>query len=318
MDYKTSFRGKPYNLFGDYLFEKYGGRVLKLPLNMNLSCPNRDGTSGLGGCVFCSEDGSASPAGYGQSIKEQAESAIKNFKRSGDDTRYIVYFQAFTNTYADDSYLESIYREATCFSDKVVGLMIGTRPDCLRDSTLDLISGFRRDNFELWLEIGMQSMHDRSLAFLNRGHTHSDSRSAIKRAAVKNIPVCVHLITGIPGESWRSLMQTAREVSSLPVSGVKFHQLHVIRGTPLEEIYNSGNIRLPDMKQYASITADILERLRPDILIHRLSADRDENTLIAPLWGNRKGSIIKEIDRQFRKRGTWQGFLHEDEPTGIA
>ena len=318
MEPKSSFRGKPYNLFGDYLLEKYGARVFKIPLNSDFSCPNRDGSVGRDGCIFCSDDGSASPGIKGLTIKEQCESAIKNFSRSDEDTRYISYFQAYTNTYADNSFLKEKYSEAVNFSDKIIGLMIGTRPDCLPDSTVDMISGFKKDNFELWIEIGMQSMHEGSLRFLKRGHTHEDTRNAVKRAAARNIPVCVHVITGIPGENWRDIMQTAREISSLPVSGVKLHQLHVIKGTLLEKLYRMNSLKLPDMSEYASITVDILERLRPDILIHRLSADREENTLIAPLWGNHKGSVIKEIDRQFRERATWQGFLHDDSSPGIA
>jgi hypothetical protein len=244
-----------------------------------------------------------------ETTAEQMRAAAGAFKRAEADTRFIVYFQAYTNTYADTQYLKNAYTEALSLVDNPAGLMIGTRPDCLNDRTIEMISAYKKDNFELWIEIGMQSMHPGSLNFLNRRHSHEDTVDAVKRTAAKGIKVCVHIILGIPGESWENQMRTAREVSSLPVSGVKFHQLHVIKGTPLEKIYNDGAMELPSMKSYCSTLTDFMERLRPEILIHRLSADRDEKTLIAPLWGMHKGSIAQAVENEFRRRSTWQGFL---------
>ena len=299
--------GKPYYFFGDYLQNKYGCRVLKLPINAGLTCPNRAGNRG---CIFCGEDGSSSPTALGYTdIAAQMKSARESFRRSERSTRYIAYFQAFTNTNAPVTALKELYDRAIA-EPEVMGLMIGTRPDCVPDEVLDLIASYMRDDFELWLEIGMQTCHDQSLNFLNRGHSHADTVSVLDRAARRNIPVCVHLILGIPGESWKDMMHTADETASLPVAGVKIHHLHVIRGTGLETLHRQGNISLPGMKEYVSTLCDFLERLRPDIIIHRVMGDRHEDSLVAPLWGAHKGTVLKAIEDEFARRGTFQSFLY--------
>ncbi len=302
-------RKRAYNFFGDYLWNTYGARVLKLPIDAGFTCPNRDGTTGDNGCVFCSEEGSASPTVRGQSgIREQMENARRSFRRSGAETRYVAYFQAFTNTYAPVERLKELYDTALSY-EGVMGLMIGTRPDCLGDGVLDLIASYARPGFELWLEVGMQTMHERSLEFLRRGHTHAATRDAVHRAAERGIPVCAHLMLGIPGESWEDMMATAVEVSGLPIRGVKIHHLHVIAGTELERLYRARHFRLPTLGEYVSIVCDFLERLRPDILIHRLLGDRAPATLVAPAWGLHKGTVLGAIDEEFARRVTRQGFL---------
>src|SRR5208337_5293796 len=185
--------GKPYYYFSDYLWDAYRCRILKLPINVNLSCPNRDGTLGESGCIYCSADGSASPGSNDvDSVHEQISSAKKKLKRYDARTRYIAYFQAFTNTHAAPSLLRKLYDQAVQQED-IVGLMIGTRPDCLPEETLDLIASYKKSGFELWLEIGMQTIHDRSLDFLGRCHTSAATFEAVARAARRDIPVCVHL-----------------------------------------------------------------------------------------------------------------------------
>lgn len=303
---------KPYNFFGDYLWDKYKCRVLKLPVNAGFTCPNKDGAIGLNGCIFCAEDGSGSPSvKISDDIVKQMENAKAGFQRSEADTKYIAYFQAFTNTYSGLENLKNLYDKAICVKD-VIGLSIATRPDCLPDDVLDLIAGYSRENFELCLEIGMQTMHEKSLLFINRGHSYKTTKDAVLRAAEKNIPVCVHIILGIPGESWNEMMETAKAVSSLPVSGVKIHHLHVIKGTTLEKYYNQGRAGVLGFKEYVSTICDFLERLRPDIMIHRLIGDRSATSLIAPKWAMQKGTVLKAIDDEFAKRCTYQGFLYED------
>ncbi|HPA73430.1 MAG TPA: TIGR01212 family radical SAM protein [Spirochaetota bacterium] len=305
------WHGKPYNFFGDHLLTRFGTRVLKLPLDARLGCPNRDGTLDDSGCIFCSDDGSASPAVRGAiDIREQMETAAANFKRADERTRFIAYFQAFTNTYAPVDRLKALYDTAVSGRD-IVGLMVGTRPDCLGDDVIGLIDSYARDDFELWVEIGMQSMHDRSLAFLNRHHSHKDTRDAVLRASGRNIDLCLHVILGIPGKSWEDMMATAVEVSSLPVRGVKLHHLHVIEGTPLESIYRAGGVRPLEFGEYVSTVCDFIERLRPDIMIHRLLGDREETSLVAPRWGLHKGTVLKAIENEFAKRGSFQGLLYE-------
>jgi uncharacterized protein len=302
--------GKPYNSFSDYLWHRYNCRVLKIPINAGLGCPNRDGGSG---CIYCPQDGSASPGMSASTpIPEQMEWSKNNFKRSDAGTRYIAYFQAFTNTYGPPSLLKHLYDQAVSQPD-IIGLMIGTRPDCLPDETLDLIASYRRPGFELWVEIGMQTCHDKSLALLRRGHTNSVTADAICRAAHREIPVCAHLILGIPDESWDDMMATARSLRELPVRGIKLHHLHVIEGTELERLYRAGHMKPLSRKEYVSILCDFIERVTPEILVHRLMGDREEHTLVAPRWGLHKGTVIKAIEDEFRRRGTCQGFLFSSE-----
>lgn len=302
--------GKPYFFFGDYLWDKYGTRVLKLPINAIYTCPNRDGTLSHEGCTFCSEDGSASPTCIGFSeIPMQMENAKNSFKRKDEKTRYIAYFQAFSNTYAPITRLRELYDAAVAVKD-VSGLMIATRPDCLPDDILDLIASYKMDNFELWLEIGMQTMHEKSLNLLNRRHTHQDTRDSIFRAAEKGIPVCVHIILGVPQESWKDMMMTAKEISSLPVQGVKIHHFHIIKDTKIESDYNKGKVTPFSFREYVSYVCDFIERLRPNILIHRLHGDRSKESLIAPLWAMHKGTVLKAIEDEFHNRGSFQGFLY--------
>ncbi len=306
-----SWFGKPYYSFSDYLWNKHGCRVLKIPINAGLSCPNRDGSVGVEGCVFCSPDGSASPGmNAGMPISEQMDLAKSGFKRSDETTRYIAYFQAFTNTHGSPALLKELYDQAINRED-VVGLMIGTRPDCVPEEVLDLIASYREPGFELWLEIGMQSCHDKSLEFLRRGHTNDVTVDAVTRAARRNIPVCVHLILGIPGESWHDMMATAAALRTMPVRGIKFHHLHVISGTALEGLFRAGLMKPLSMNEYVSTICDFIERVPPDILIHRLTGDREENTLVAPRWGLHKGTVIRAIEDEFRRRGSFQGFLSD-------
>lgn len=300
-----------YRFFGNYLREKYGCRVLKLSINANLSCPNRNGTLSNAGCVFCSSDGSASPATAGTAgIREQMDTARESFKRSVQKTRYIAYFQAYTNTYDTCKNLKKLYDEAVS-DNNIVGLMVGTRPDCVSDEVLDLLSSYKRPGFETWLEIGMQSMHNKSLDYLNRKHDHNSTLDAVKRAAKRDLNVCVHIILGIPGETWNDIMESANEVSSMPVKGVKFHHLHIIRNTQLEKLYDEKKFNTLTLKEYTSIICDFIERLRPDIIIHRLMGDREENTLVAPLWGLQKGTVLNSINTEFERRGTYQGILFQ-------
>lgn len=306
---KTEWAGKPYNFFGDYLFQKYNCRVLKLPVNAGLSCPNRDGTTGTGGCIFCSDEGSASPTTSGIcSISGQMSNAIATYRRSYRDTKYIAYLQAFTNTYGDFDTLKKIYDECTSFPE-IIGLMIGTRPDCINDEILELIKSYNKPGFELWIELGMQSIHDTSLDFLNRGHSWLQTRKAIELIGLYGIDVCVHIILGIPGETWDDMMETAEVISGLPVNGVKIHHLHVIKNTPFESIFLKGEINLLSLREYISILCDFIERLRPDMTIHRLAGDRTADSLVAPKWGIHKGTVLQAVEDEFTNRCTCQGFL---------
>jgi len=311
-----AWSGKAYNFFGDYLTEKYKCRILKLPVNTGLSCPNRDGTISRGGCLFCSEEGSASPSACpSHTIHEQMNNALAALRRSGKETRYIAYLQAFSNTYASLERLKEIYSAAVSFPD-ITGLMIGTRPDCISRDILELIKSYDREDFELWLELGMQSSQNKSLKLLNRGHDNSCTIDAVNLADQFKIRICLHVILGIPGETWQDMMDTADTISGLPVSGVKLHHLHIIKDTPLEKAALEKGYKMIAFKEYVSTACDFIERLRPDILIHRLAGDRTEDTLIEPKWGLQKGTVLQGIEDEFTRRGTWQGFLFQEKKEG--
>ncbi|MBN1500881.1 MAG: TIGR01212 family radical SAM protein [Spirochaetes bacterium] len=304
---KIKWADKNYNFFGDYLREKYGHTVLKLPVNADLNCPNRDGKISTKGCIFCSEDGSASPsAAPSLSITDQMSTAKNSFSRINSEMKFIAYFQAFTNTYGPPEKLKILYDEAVSFPD-VIGLMIGTRPDCIDENIVSLISNYNLP--ETWIELGMQSSHDASLNFLNRGHSFSDVCDSVKLIQKHGIKICLHVILGIPGETREDMISTAEKINELKVDGVKIHHLHVIKNTELEKIFNKNKFTLPDMTEYISILTDFIEHLDGTIIIHRISGDREETSLIAPLWGAHKGTIQKALDDEFIKRGTWQGFF---------
>jgi len=278
-----------------------------------LSCPNRDGTKGYNGCIFCSDGGYAiKDFLQDESIHDQMKRIAGSFKRTGEYVQYIAYLQAFSNTYADVSTLEKIYDSAISFPD-ITGLMIGTRPDCINSDILRLISKYKRENFELWIELGIQSMNDQSLKFLNRGHSVKDSIDAINLISEYNIPVCVHIILGIPGETWDDMMHSADQLSRLPINGIKIHHLHVIKDTELEHIYNTKKFSLFSQKEYVSTVCDFIERLRSDIIIHRLMGDCDQDSLVFPRWSIHKGTLLKDIEDEFARRSTYQGFLYEGE-----
>ena len=243
------------------------------------------------------------------SIHQQMNAALSSFKRSAKETLYIAYLQAFTNTYAPVEILKEIYDTAVSFPE-ITGLMIGTRPDCINDDVLKLIKSYDNDNFELWLELGMQSIHDKSLNLLNRRHNNHCTIEAIGKIENYGIKTCLHVILGIPGETWHDMMETAETISALPVRGVKLHHLHVIKNTPLEIIAQKKNFKMIAFKEYISTACDFMERLRPDILIHRLAGDRSEDTLLEPKWGLHKGTVIQGIEDEFKKRYTYQGFLY--------
>jgi len=301
---------RPYNLFGDYLQKKYSTKVFKVPINAGLSCPNRDGTKGHTGCIFCSDGGSAVRVSQNETIHEQMDNIVKSFKRTDESVQYIAYLQSYSNTYSDVSTLEKIYTTAVSFPD-TIGLMIGTRPDCISRDIVEIICKYKNENFELWIELGIQSMNEKSLNFLNRGHSVNDSIRAINLISEYNIPVCVHVILGIPGETWDDMMYTAAQLSGLPIHGIKIHHLHVIKGTELEHIYNNKKFSLLSQREYISTLCDFIERIRPDIIIHRLMGDRDMESLLAPRWSIHKGTVLKAIEDEFNKRSTYQGFLYE-------
>jgi radical SAM protein (TIGR01212 family) len=310
-------RSKPYRDFSGYLRGKFGTRVQKIPVDTGFTCPNRDGTLGVGGCLYCAEDGTASPViDRKLSIKEQVRAGIAQIERKYSDPRFIVYFQPHTNTYAPIETLRECYREGLGADERIVGLAIGTRPDCLGDEVLKLLDEFLdlapgRVWKEVWVEIGLQSMHEKTLKLLNRCHDLAVFERAVIRTAGNGFKVCVHVILGLPGESKTDMIETAQYLSSLPVDGVKIHSLYVLEGTGLADMFHRGELHLLTMAEYIQVTCDFLEHLRPDIIIQRLTGDPPPQGILGPGWCQDKRNVLAGIYTEFASRGTRQGFRYE-------
>jgi radical SAM protein (TIGR01212 family) len=296
---------KRYTTFSDELRQRFGCRVQRISLDAGFSCPNRDGSLGSGGCTFCGDRGSAAvgiPAEL--PIADQIRESKQFLKIKFKAKLFLAYFQAYSNTYASVELLRQVYAAALADQD-LVGIIIGTRPDCLPDPVLDLLSELHVATY-LWLELGMQTMHDRTLQSLNRGHTHACFVEAVRRCQARGIRVCAHLILGLPGESREQILQSVLELNRLGIDGVKLHHLHVLKGSQMEEEYRNGQFVLLDRDEYVQLVCDAVELLDPRIMIHRLMGD-GRTELIAPEWSLRKMEVLNLIDAEFKKRDSQQG-----------
>ena len=297
---------KRYNPFSDELNRIFGCRVQRISVDAGFSCPNRDGLLDSSGCIFCGGSGSgAYSIRRDLAICGQIEDGKEVMRRKYKAQRFMAYFQAYSNTYAPLEQLKSLYGQALSVPD-VVGLIIATRPDCLSDDVLDYLQELAQKTY-LWLELGVQSMHDRTLRLINRRHDHACSVDAIQRARARGIRVCAHVILGLPGETHGEMLAMAGELNRLDVDGVKLHLLHVMKGTVLAGMYGRGELRVLDRDEYAGLVCDFLERLDPRILIHRLTGDGGHDNLLAPLWSLKKFEILNLIDAELERRGTRQG-----------
>lgn len=297
---------RPYYSLSEFFRERFGCRLIKIPVHAGFSCPNRDGRVGWDGCIFCWNP-SFSPA-----LQEPSKSLTTQIRDGmaavATTTRhkYLVYFQAYTNTYAPIARLRSLYDTALAEPD-VLGLCIATRPDCVSEPVLDLLAQYARQ-WHLWLELGLQSAHDRTLALIRRGHTRADFEDAVARSSGRGLFICAHVILGLPGEGRREMLETAEFLSALPIQGVKIHHLQIIEGAPLASMYRNREVEPLDLGQYLQLVCDFLERLRPDIVIHRLLGDvLDDNLLLAPRWKAGKAQVIGAVERELRSRGSRQG-----------
>ena len=309
------WRAKRYNSLNGALKERFAARVYKIGLRMDFTCPNRDGTVAVGGCIYCN-NASHTPEDYRPraSVTEQLErGAAAIFKRHRAE-KYIAYFQSYTNTYDSASKLEKLYREALAFPG-VVGLSISTRPDCLADDVLELITDIARTTY-LWLELGLESMHDRTLAWVNRGHGLREYVDAVERCKARGLRVCTHLILGFPGETRDDILATPALLNRLGVDGIKLHNLHVIKNTVLEKYYLAGQFTLMSQAEYVALVADFLEQLNPDMIIHRLTGETYRAITVAPDWSINKIGLHNAIHDELERRDTWQGRLYA--PLGAA
>ncbi|MFA4902106.1 MAG: TIGR01212 family radical SAM protein [Desulfobaccales bacterium] len=296
----------PYRDLNSYLKGRFGERVQKITLDAGLTCPNRDGRIGTGGCLYCNARGSGTGAwDRGQSITAQMQMGIVRLARRYGAAKFIAYFQSFSNTYAPIAKLRKLYDEALAFP-QAVGLSLGTRPDCLADDVLDLLAGYARDRL-VWLELGLQSAHDATLQRINRGHDVACFTAAATRAAARGLEVVAHVILGLPGEGPQEMAATAAYLGRLPLHGAKIHLLYVVNESGLASLCQSGDYVCLTEDQYIQRVVDFIERLPAHLVIHRLTGDPHPEELVAPAWCLDKPRVLQRLRDEFDRRGTRQG-----------
>lgn len=297
---------RPYRDLNTYFKSLFGCRVHKVTVDAGLSCPNRDGTLSAGGCIYCNARGSGTGAlQKGLSISQQIERAKDRIARRFKTNKLLAYFQSFTNTYAPVERLQAMYDEALAV-ENVVGMAVGTRPDCVDSNKLDLLESYARDHL-VWIEYGLQSAHDRTLARINRGHNVACFEKAVAATRGRNIQICAHVILGLPGESREDMLATADSIAAMGLDGIKLHLLYVVRGTVMEALYNGGAYRCLEQREYAELVCDFIERLPESTIIQRLTGDPHPRELIAPDWSLQKKETLDLIHTLFREKNTWQG-----------
>lgn len=302
---------KPYYSLDRMLKERFHEKVYKLSLDAGCSCPNRDGTLGTGGCIFCSSGGSGDFAGdRSLSISEQLAAQKSLICRKRPVNKFIAYFQAYTNTYAPLPQLREAYSQALA-DPQVAALSIATRPDCLGPEVLELLSRCNRIK-PVWVELGLQTIHEPTARYIRRGYSFPCFLEAVEQLHRLGLEIIVHTILGLPGESRRDMLATMEVLNPLPIQGVKLQLLHVLRGTELARDYEAGGFQTLEREDYLNLVADCLERLRPDLVIHRVTGDGPKELLIAPLWSCAKRSVLNDLHRLMRRRGAYQGRLYRE------
>lgn len=301
--------GKSYNDFNTYLRQRFGCRVQKVTIDAGFSCPNRDGTLSSKGCIYCDSKGSGTGAALeGKSISDQIRQGKARLATRYKAKKFIAYFQAFTNTYAPCDILQKRYDEALRDPD-MVGLAIGTRPDCVDEEKLTLIQGYSTTKM-VWIEYGLQSIHNRTLKTINRGHTFEDFVRAVRMTQGRNIMICAHVILGLPGESKEDVLDTAGAMGELGIDGVKIHSLYVLKESPLAMLYGEGGFNTLDEDTYVDWVVAFLEALPPHIIVQRLTGDPGPASLVAPSWTLQKQQTLSLIQQTLKDRKTCQGGFH--------
>ncbi len=295
---------KRYYDLKSYWRNLFGCNVHKLPIDAGFTCPNRDGHVAVGGCIYCDGRGSKlRQKGELPSVAEQINSGKKFYKPQA--SKFIAYFQTFTNTYAPVEKLRMLYNEALAQED-VIGLSIGTRPDCLAQETIELLNEYSK-KYHIWLELGLQSVHEKTLQLINRGHTFQQFLDAVNTVAGSGLNICVHIILGLPGENEKDIIKTAQSLSALQINGIKIHSLLVLEGTALGEMYKNESIKLMTKEKYVSLVADVLEILPPNMVIQRLTAEGYRDIFLAPAWAMNKLDVLNAINRELERRDSYQG-----------
>lgn len=295
-----------YKNLASYLKEKYGVRVSKLCIDGGFGCPNRDGTCGTGGCIYCGERGAGEHIDPSVSIREQV---LTQLKRGRDDARYIAYFQNFTNTYAPVDVLKERY-DSALIDERIVALAIGTRPDCIDDGITELIASYK-DRVDVWVELGLQTASDRTAHIINRGYKTEVYRRAAERLTSHGIPFVTHMIIGLPGETEAEIDATVDEINLSGSWGIKIHSIYVMEGTALAGMYQMGEYEPPTLEEYVRLSARSLTRLRPDMIVHRITGDCPDGLLVAPEWNRDKNKVINLIRERLEADVSRQGSLYE-------
>lgn len=297
---------KRYTDYNTCLRALFNERVQKISLDAGLSCPNRDGTIARGGCIYCNSRGSGSGASAaGLTIREQIEAGKVPMMKKYKAKKFLAYFQSYTNTYAPVAVLRQMFDQAlSC--DGVVGMAVGTRPDCIDEEKLALLESYAAD-YLVWLEYGLQSAHDRTLALINRGHDFSAFERAVAMTRNRGIHICAHVILGLPGEDKSMMLETADILAGMGIHGIKLHLLYVVRGTPLDRMYQRGEYRCLTQAEYVDLVCDFIERLPKEIIIQRITGDPHQDELRAPLWSARYRETFNLIQHTLEERDSFQG-----------
>lgn len=303
---------KHYNTLNNYYRSRFGTKVMKIALNGNFSCPNRDGTFSKEGCIFCSELGSGDFAGNPvESLKSQYKTIKEMMNKKWQSGQYIAYFQAFSNTYGPLDKLSQVYETALSLDSDIIGLNIGTRADCFSPKIFDLLQALNEKTY-LTIEIGLQSMHNQSLELINRGHKRDIVTKTIKELRKRKIDVVIHIINGLPNESKEMMYETIDYVNQLDVQGIKIHMLYILKNTPLESMYIKQPFPILSLEEYVEITTTQIRKLNPNMIIHRVTGDPPRDLLISPTWTLKKFIVQNEIDKLMRKNNLYQGDLYNE------
>ncbi|KKY02623.1 hypothetical protein VN21_02240 [Paraclostridium benzoelyticum] len=308
-NFKYAFDNKRYHTWNYYLRSNFGEKVFKVSINAGFSCPNIDGTVAYGGCTYCSKQGSGDFAGNpNDNLIKQFEDIKEMMHKKWHNAKYIGYFQAFTNTHAPVSVLKEKY-ETILNLDDVIGLSISTRPDCLPDDVLEYLSELNKKT-NLWVELGLQTIHDETSKIINRGHDYNTFLEGVEKLKKHNIKTVVHIINGLPGEDYNMMMETAKAVADLGVHGIKIHLLHVLKETPMENMLKKGMFNLMEKDDYINLVCDQLEIIPPEMVVHRLTGDGKRDEIVGPMWSLKKWEVLNSIDDTMRERNSCQGIKY--------
>ncbi|RJX74438.1 TIGR01212 family radical SAM protein [Vibrio sinensis] len=295
------------NTIGQDLQRRYGEKVHKLTLHGGFSCPNRDGTIGRGGCTFCNVASFADEQTQVKSIVEQLTDRAGEISRA---KKYLAYFQAYTSTYAEVQVLKNMYEEALKAAD-IVGLCVGTRPDCVPDAVLDLLSEYVEQGYEIWLELGLQTANNDTLKRINRGHDFECYAEITKRARALGIKVCTHLIVGLPKETQADNLKTLEQVLEVGTDGIKLHGLHIVEGSTMAKAWRAGRLEAPELEDYVAIASEMIRLTPPDVVFHRVSSAARRPTLLSPLWCENRWLAMTEIGRALNRDGAQGSAINQ-------